>query len=59
MKEIGFVRLQDSVWVFPYDCEEFISLLKANLKIGAAVFYMVVAQIENDKHLRAHFGLKQ
>lgn len=59
MQETGFVRLQDSVWVFPYDCEEFISLLKAELKIGAAVLYMVVEQIENDKHLRAHFGLKQ
>ena len=52
-----FVRLQDSVWV-PYDCEDFIALLKAELKIGAAVLYMVVEHIENDKHLRAHFGLK-
>jgi CRISPR/Cas system-associated endoribonuclease Cas2 len=58
MREVGFVRLQDSVWVFPYDCEEFVSLLKAELKIGVAVLYMVVEQIENDKHLRAHFGLK-
>ncbi len=58
MQEIGFVRLQDSVWVFPYDCEEFITLLKAELKIGAAVLYMVVEEIENDKHLREHFGLK-
>lgn len=59
MERTGFVRLQDSVWVFPYDCEDFISLLKAELKIGAAVLYMVVEHIENDKYLRAHFGLKQ
>ncbi len=59
MQETGFVHLQDSVWVFPYDCEDFVALLKAELKIGAAVLYMVVEQIENDKHLRAHFGLKQ
>lgn len=58
MQETGFVRLQDSVWVFPYDCEEFISLLKAELKIGSAILYMVVEHIENDKHLRAHFGLE-
>ncbi len=58
MQEIGFVRLQDSVWVFPYDCEDFITLLKAKLKIGAAILYMVVEHIENDKHLRAHFDLK-
>lgn len=59
MERTGFVRLQDSVWVFPYDCEDFITLLKAELKIGVAVLYMVVEHIENDKHLRAHFGLKQ
>jgi len=58
MERTGFARLQDSVWVFPYDCEDFISLLKAELKIGAAVLYMVVEHIENDKHLRAQFGLK-
>ena len=58
MQEIGFVRLQDSVWVFPYDCEEFVALLKAELKIGSSVLYMVVEEIENDKHLRGHFGLK-
>ena len=59
MERTGFVRLQDSVWVFPYDCEDFITLLKAELKIGAAVLYMVVEHIEDDKHLRAHFSLKQ
>lgn len=58
MRELGFVRLQDSVWVFPYDCEDFIALLKAELKIGSAVLYMVVEEIENDTHLREHFGLK-
>lgn len=57
MQELGFVRLQDSVWVFPYDCEEFVALLKAELKIGSSVLYMVVESIENDKHLREHFGL--
>ena len=58
MQQLGFVRLQDSVWVFPYDCEDFMALLKAELKIGTAVLYMVVEEIENDKHLREHFGLK-
>ena len=34
---IGFVRLQDSVWVYPYDCEDLIVLLKADFKIGRDV----------------------
>ena len=56
MREIGFLRIQDSVWVFPYDCEELMALLKAELHIGKDVLYAVVEHIENDNHIRAHFG---
>lgn len=55
--EAGFVRLQDSVWVFPYPCEEFVSLLKVHLKIGKDLLYLIADSIENDKKLRAHFSL--
>lgn len=57
MRELGFARLQDSVWVYPYDCEDLIALLKADLKLGSAVLYMVVEHIENDKHLQEQFSL--
>lgn len=56
--EIGFVRLQDSVWVYPYDCEDFIVLLKTDFMIGKDLLYMVVDMIENDKELRNGFKLK-
>jgi DNA-binding transcriptional regulator PaaX len=54
---IGFKRVQDSVWVFPYDCAELISLLKADFKIGKDLLYMVVESIENDGSLIKHFQL--
>lgn len=57
LKHIGFIQLQRSVWVYPYDCEDFIILLKADFKIGKDVLYMVVDKIENDKHLKSHFAL--
>lgn len=57
MREIGFVRLQDSVWVYPYDCEDFITLLKAELKMGKNVLYAIVDTIEQDKNLRQQFDL--
>ena len=57
MRECGFLRVQDSVWVYPYDCEEFITLLKANLRIGKDVLYAVVERIENDAWIKKHFGL--
>ena len=55
--ETGFRRLQDSVWVYPYDCEDVIGLLKADFGIGRDLLYVIADQIENDKHLRQEFGL--
>jgi DNA-binding transcriptional regulator PaaX len=54
---IGFIKLQQSVWVYPYDCEDLITLLKANFKIGKDLLYVIVDSIENDKHLREIFKL--
>src|SRR3989344_874467 len=39
---IGFVRLQDSVWIYPYDCEDLLTLLKTDFRIGKDMLYMVV-----------------
>jgi len=55
--ETGFQRLQDSVWVYPYDCEEMIGLLKMDLGLGKYLLYMIVDQIENDRYLKMDFGL--
>lgn len=54
---IGFIRLQDSVWAYPYDCEDFIILLKAEFKIGKDVLYIIADHVENDLPLRKHFKL--
>ncbi len=54
---IGFIRLQDSVWIFPYDCEDLITLLKADFRIGKDVLYMVVESLEGDGWLRTAFKL--
>lgn len=54
---VGFERLQDSVWIFPYDCEELVALLKADLAIGGHLLYMIVDAIEDDHGYRQLFGL--
>jgi CRISPR-associated endonuclease Cas2 len=58
MREAGFVCVQKSVWIFPYDCEDLIILLKAQLHIGKDVIYTIVEKIENDRWIKRHFGLK-
>lgn len=56
-KSAGFYLLQDSVWVYPYDCEDVLTLLKSDLGVGKNILYLIVDEIENDKHLRESFGL--
>lgn len=58
MRECGFLRLQDSVWIYPYDCEDLTVLIKADLRIGKDVLYAVVESVENDAWVKRHFGLK-
>jgi DNA-binding transcriptional regulator PaaX len=53
----GLIRLQDSVWVYPYDCEDIIGLLKTDFGVGKDVLYLIVDEIENDKYLRKEFEL--
>ncbi len=54
---LGFVRLQDSVWVHPYDCEEIVAILKHDFKIGRELLYIIADAVEYDRPLRKHFEL--
>ena len=58
LSTFGFYKLQQSVWIYPYDCEALLVLLKADFSVGQEVLYVVVEKIENDQRLKNHFGLK-
>lgn len=57
LESSGFVRIQNSVWAYPYPCEELFTFLRASLRLGSGVLYIVAEEIENDRYLREHFGL--
>ncbi len=57
LRRLGFLRLQDSVWVYPYDCEEVAMLLKTRFRVGGGLLYVVAESIENDRWLRKEFDL--
>jgi virulence-associated protein VapD len=59
MQEVGFKKLQSSVWIYPYDCEELLTLIRTELHIGKEVQYLVVSALEGDETIRAHFKLKK
>ena len=55
--QAGLRNIQDSVWVYPYDCEDILTLLKTDLGVGKNILYLIVDELENDKYLREEFGL--
>ncbi len=59
LRKTGFMRLQDSVWAYPYPCDEFIALLRVHLTSGTGeMLSLVVESLEADRYLRKHFGLR-
>ncbi len=57
LEHLGFIRLQNSVWVYPYNCQEIVALLKSSLHLGGEVLYLTVDSIENDRWIKRAFGL--
>ena len=57
LQENGFVKLQNSVWVYPYPCEDLLVFLRTVLKLGPSIMYIVADEIERDESLRRHFEL--
>lgn len=54
----GFLHLQDSVWIYPHPCDEFVALVRAHLASGVGELRAVVADaLESDRPIREHFGL--
>lgn len=58
IKDFGFIQLQRSVWIYPYECAEFIELLKTDLSFGKNIRYMIVEKLDYDKNLRKNFDIK-
>ncbi len=54
----GFARLQDSAWVHPFPCDEFVALVRVHLSSGVGELrHITVDALESDRTLRDHFRL--
>jgi len=57
LKELGFFRLQQSVWVHAFDCKREIKLLQEFFGLTSREIILIEGYIPNDKFLREFFKL--
>ena len=57
LRKLGFVMIQQSVWLSPYACEDLIALLKTDLRVGKEVIYLTTKRFDGDIWLRKHYRL--
>lgn len=55
LKNLGFLRLQKSVFVFPYDCKSEIDYLKEIYEIKSNVQYIIADRIDTEINLLKYF----
>lgn len=56
LSQNNFLRLQDSVWIYPFPCEEFAELVKTGYGVRHEVLYLVVSSMAYDERFRNHFS---
>lgn len=57
LRDIGFYPYQQSVYIFPYACEEEIKLIKQIVESAKYMSYIVAEKIEFEAEAKRHFNL--
>jgi DNA-binding transcriptional regulator PaaX len=57
LHRLGFVCVQQSVWVYPFECRDIFEILRVHCNLGKRALYGVLHSLENDYWLRKKFGL--
>lgn len=55
--ELGFKKLQESMFVIPYRCKEEIAILAQNLSLSPYIIYLKTDKIPNQREYIRRFGL--
>lgn len=58
LKDLGFIMVQKSVWAYPYECRDEISILRKFYEIERCVSYLEVVTVEDELDWRGKFNLK-
>ncbi|HAQ03113.1 hypothetical protein A2467_01070 [Candidatus Nomurabacteria bacterium RIFOXYC2_FULL_36_8] len=57
LKKIGFLQVQGSVWVYPYPCEEIVTIIKTNFNFDDEIIYVTINSFDKDLKFKKLFKL--
>lgn len=57
LKKIGFVQIQGSVWIYPFPCEEIVTIIKTNFNLNDEVIYITTESFNKDFKFKKVFKL--
>lgn len=57
LKKLGFYQCQQSVYLFPYECEKEISLIKKIVEGGKYIKYVIAEKIEDEDGVKTFFKI--
>lgn len=55
---LGFYQYQKSVYIFPYECEKEIELIKKIVQGAKYMKYIIAEKIEDEVKIKTHFNLQ-
>ena len=57
LKEMGFLQIQKSLYIYPYDCEEVIEFVRQVYRVAEHVSLLVVGSLEEEEAYKDYFNL--
>ncbi len=57
LKRIGFTQIQGSVWIYPFECEEIVTIIKNNFHFDDEIIYITAERFEKDSRIKKKFKL--
>lgn len=57
LRALGFCKLQESVWLYPYPCGKQVTFLREYYGVGNEVLYIVATTLEDDSPYRDYFSI--
>ena len=57
LKKVGFLQIQGSVWIYPYPCEEIVTIIKTNFNFNDEIIYITSGSFDKDSKFKKLFKL--